>query len=256
MRNLPKKSLGQNFITDQNFLKKISKEIPSDKDTTIIEIGPGRGALSRYLLKKKYKFIILIEKDYALAENLKKDFNKNNNIKVLNNDALKINYSELNLTGKVIIVGNLPFNISTKLLFKWLEFKSWPPFYERMILMFQKEVGHRIISKHNRKNYGRISVAAQARCKIKTIANAPAKIFYPIPKVDGIILEFLPIIKYKKINYTKLQLILKEAFTHRRKKIKTNLNNYSYILNKLKIDGNLRPENLSVKDYCDITNYL
>ena len=127
-----KKSLGQNFITDKNFLEKISEFVPSDKNTNIIEIGPGKGALTYYLAKKKFKSLLLIEKDKELIEKLKKKFD-DKTIKIINEDALKIDFEKLNLNSDVIIVGNLPFNISTQLLFKWLEVCKWPPFYLSLI---------------------------------------------------------------------------------------------------------------------------
>ena len=247
-----KRSLGQNFIIDKNFLKKISKFIPSDKKTNIIEIGPGKGALTNFLVDKNFKSLFLIEKDRELVKELKNKFN-NKSINIINGDALKIDFEDLNLNNDVIIVGNLPFNISTQLLFKWLEFYNWPPFYKRMVLMFQREVADRIISPNNNKNYGRISVAAQARCKIRKVLTAPSHIFNPIPKVDGAILDFKPCTDYLELDFTILQKILKEAFSQRRKKIKKNLSNYISVLRDLNIDENLRAENLSVKDYCNIS---
>lgn len=247
-----KKSLGQNFITDKNFLEKISEFVPSDKNTNIIEIGPGKGALTYYLAKKKFKSLLLIEKDKELIEKLKKKFD-DKTIKIINEDALKIDFEKLNLNSDVIIVGNLPFNISTQLLFKWLEVCKWPPFYKRMVLMFQKEVADRILSPNGNKNYGRISVAAQARCKIRKILSAPSDMFRPVPKVDGAILDFEPHTDYLELDFTILQKILKEAFSQRRKKIKKNLSKYINLIKDLNIDENLRAENLSVKDYCNIS---
>ena len=224
--SMPKKSLGQNFIVDEEIVKKISEFIKTNKNTTIIEIGPGKGALTSYLVKKQFKSMLLIEKDYELSENLHKAYHNDKRVKIKNIDALEINYELLNLKGDVMIVGNLPFNISTQLLFKWLDIKSWPPFYNRMILMFQKEVADRIMSKHNNKNYGKISVACQARCEIKQLLIAPPHVFNPAPKVYGTVLNFKPSEKYKSLDYTKLKKIISLAFSQRRKKIKTNLKDY------------------------------
>ena len=138
-KSRPKKSLGQNFIIDDEFSRKLSKSINSDKDTNIIEIGPGKGALTDNLLEKEFKSIVLIEKDRELYQNLYKSFKNDKRIEVKNIDALHVKYEKLKLEGKVIIVGNLPFNVSTQLLFKWLDTKQWPPFYNRMVLMFQKK---------------------------------------------------------------------------------------------------------------------
>lgn len=253
-KTIPKRSLGQNFITDKKFLKKLSSFIQTNEQDVIIEIGPGKGALTHYLAKKKFKKLILIEKDRKLASDLKKIFINNKRIIVETNDALKFSYCDYYENKNTIIVGNLPFNISSQLLFKWLDNNEWPPFYKRLILMFQKELADRIISKPDNKNYGRISVAAQARCDISKLLYAPARIFNPMPKVDGLVLDFKPSLQFKDLNYKKLQIILKKAFSARRKKIKTNLNNYLDSLHELNIDTNLRAENLSVLDYCELTS--
>ena len=125
-----------------------------------------------------------------------------------------------------------------------------------MVLMFQKEVANRIISKHNEKNYSRISVISQARCEIKLLLNAPSNIFFPKPKVDGSILEFNPITKYPDIDISNLQKLLRKSFEHRRKKIKTSLKDYDYLLKRFDIDEGLRAENLSVDDYCRLASAI
>ena len=247
----PKKSLGQNFIHDENFLHKLNSIIKSGTKTNIIEIGPGTGALTKYLIKKKYRKIILIEKDNSLIKYLE-EFKKENII-IINADALSFNLLGLNITNDAIIVGNLPFNISSQLLVKWTKLKYWPPFYHKMYLMFQKELGERIIAKENSKAYGRISVLCQSRFSIKKLIHAPAGIFSPKPKVDGIVLEFTPIKKYKQINIEKLETILRKAFLHRRKKIKSSLKDYIEVLKKNNFDLDKRAENLSVHDYCRIS---
>ena len=250
----PKKSLGQNFIHDENFLHKLNGNIKSGTKTNIIEIGPGKGALTKYLIKKKYGRIILIEKDNSLIKYLE-EFKKENII-IINADALSFNLLGLNITNDAIIVGNLPFNISSQLLVKWTKLKYWPPFYHKMYLMFQKELGERIIAKENSKAYGRISVLCQSRFSIKKLIHAPAGIFSPKPKVDGIVLEFSPIKKYKQINIEKLEIIIRKAFLHRRKKIKSSLKDYIEVLNKNNFDLNKRAENLSVADYCRISTLM
>ena len=252
----PKKSLGQNFIHDEDFIFKLSKLIHSDNDTNIFEIGPGMGALTEQLVKKKFKNLYLIEKDIFLYKKLDEKFKKNKNIFVYNCDALDYNYEFVNKNQKSLIVGNLPFNISSQLLINWITNYSWPPFYSKMILMFQKEVANRIISRHNQKSYSRISVISQARCEIKVIINAPSNIFFPKPKVDGTVLEFVPITKYLDIDIANLQKLLRKSFEHRRKKIKTSLKEYDYLLKKFGIDDGLRAENLSVDDYCKLASAI
>ncbi len=247
----PKKSLGQNFIHDENFLNKLNGEIKSGTKTNIIEIGPGKGALTKYLIKKKYRKIILIEKDNSLIKYLE-EF-KEENVIIINADALSFDLLGLNIANDGVIVGNLPFNISSQLLLQWTKFKYWPPFYNKMYLMFQRELGEIIIAKENSKAYGRISVLCQSRFSIKKLLLAPAGIFSPKPKVDGIVLEFSPINKYKQINIKKLETILRKAFLHRRKKIKSSLKDYIEVLTKNNFDLDKRAENLSVNDYCRIS---
>ena len=254
--NIPKKSLGQNFIRDENFLLKLDQNIKCSKDSVIIEIGPGKGALTKYLVAKKFKHLYLIEKDKQLFHNLKEKYQMRKNISVINDDALIYDYSYLNKYSNVSIVGNLPFNISSQLLILWLDGNIWPSFFKQMILMFQKEVAQRIISDHNKKEYGKLSVLAQSRCKIEKILEAPATIFSPIPKVDGLILKFIPSKEYKDIDFKNLQLLLSKSFRFRRKKVKTSLKDYNKLLKVLNIDDNLRAENLSVKDYCNLANLM
>ncbi len=248
----PKKSLGQNFIQSKDFILKLSELIQSDIDTNIFEIGPGTGALTDELVKKKFKNLYLIEKDLVLFQKLKKEFKNEKNILVFNSDAIDYNYEDINKNQKSLIVGNLPFNISSQLLINWIVNYNWPPFYSKMILMFQKEVANRIIARHNQKSYSRISVISQARCEIKVLLNAPSNIFFPKPKVDGTVLEFIPTNKYMDINISNLQKILRKSFEHRRKKIKTSLKDYDYLLKRLSIDDGLRAENLTVDDYCKL----
>ena len=255
-KSLPKKSLGQNFIQNKDFILKLNSLILSETDTNIFEIGPGMGALTDELVKKKFKNLYLIEKDFFLFQKLKNRFKNNNNVFVFNNDALDYNYEVINKNEKSLIVGNLPFNISSQLLINWIVNYNWPPFYSKMVLMFQKEVANRIIARQNQKSYSRISVISQARCEIKVLLNAPSSIFFPKPKVDGTILEFTPITKNLDINISNLQKLLRKSFEHRRKKIKTSLKDYDYLLKRFGIDDGLRAENLSVEDYCKLASAI
>ena len=255
-KSFPKKSLGQNFIQNKDFILKLSALIRSDYNTNIFEIGPGMGALTDQLVKKKFNNLYLIEKDFILSQKLKDKFKNKKNIFAINGDAIDFNYEVINKNQKSLIVGNLPFNISSQLLINWIVNYNWPPFYSKMVLMFQKEVANRIISRHNQKSYSRISVISQARCDIKVLLSAPSSIFFPKPKVDGTILEFTPITKYLEIDISKLQKLLRKSFEHRRKKIKTSLKDYNYLLKRFDIDDGLRAENLSVDDYCKLASAI
>ena len=249
-RIIAKKSLGQNFIFNNSFLEDLSNKISSSDSTDIIEIGPGTGSLTEYLTKKKFNNLILIEKDFELFKKLNKKYESENNIRIYNEDALMINLSNLSNSKDIIIVGNLPFNISSQLLLNWISFDKWPPFYSKMYLMFQKELGKRITSKNNKRSYGKLSVLTQSRCDVKELIIAPANIFYPKPKVDGIVIEFTPIDTYIDVDLEKLKIILKSAFENRRKKIKNSLQNYSSYFDNWDKEKDLRPENLDVKKYC------
>ena len=253
----PKKSLGQNFITDNSFLLKMDDHIDSSKNNIIIEIGPGKGALTEYLSKKYFKKLFLIEKDNNLATQLKLKYEKIKNIFIINDDALTFDYNIFkDKKEKVIIYGNLPFNISTILLTKWISDNEWPSFFNKMVLMFQREVADRILASHNNKKYGRLSVLVQSRCNVKKILDAPASIFLPKPKVDGTVIQLEPIDNYSKINFNNLEKLLEQSFSSRRKKIKNTLRKHKQSLKKLDIDENLRPENLSVSNYCDLVKLI
>ena len=254
MKIVTKKSLGQNFIFDKNLLNKISEQIDSDFYNSIIEIGPGLGTLTNYLIKKKFKKLILLEKDFRLIDNLKKRFS-NPKTDIVNIDALKFQYQELTLN-ESIIVGNLPFNISVEILYLLTKTKNWPPKQIKMVLMFQKEVANRIIASTNSKSYGKLSIVVQSRYKVKKIFDIPASVFKPVPKVDASILEFIPFNDFGSIDINKIDEVAKMAFSHRRKKIKNNMSIYLNIIEKLLINADLRPENLSVLDYCNIAKNI
>ena len=249
-----KKSLGQNFIFDKSFLNKISNFIKSNSNNIIIEIGPGPGTLTEYLFNKDYKKLFLIEKDQRLIENLNKKF-LSDNATIINEDVLDFDFQNRSFNNS-IIVGNLPFNISVNLLYKLTKTIKWPPNQKKMVLMFQKEVANRIIAKPNSKAYGKLSIVIQSRYNVKKLLDVPASIFTPIPKVDGTILEFIPHNDFSSIDINSIDKVSKTAFSQRRKKIKNNMASYIDIISKLSIDQNLRPENLSVSDYCEIAKNI
>ena len=255
-KNYAKKSLGQNFIHNKFFLKKLSDLIETDNNTDIIEIGPGKGALTEFLIKKEFGTFYMIEKDNNLYHSLKDKYKDDENIKIFNFDALKFDYEKILGSKKVIIVGNLPFNISSQLLIKWISVKKWPPFYSKMYLMFQSEVGKRIIANKDSNDYGKISVLVQSRCDVKKIAHAPSNIFHPKPKVNGLVIEFIPSKKYQDVDFEILQKITKSAFEKRRKKIKNSLDLFSEYFEDWDEKKDLRPENLEVDDYCVIARKI
>jgi len=189
MKILPKKSLGQNFLIDENILNIITELGNINNEDLVLEVGPGTGNLTQKILEKKPKSFTIIEKDKKLVDFLKKKFNKK--IDIINEDMLKFSY-EKNLNKRIIVFGNLPYNISTQILSKWIKIKKLENFYKKFILMFQKEVADRIIAKDNSKNYGRLSIISNWKMNVKKIMDIDPKSFKPIPKVKSSILTFEP----------------------------------------------------------------
>ena len=204
-----KKSWGQNFLTDDNTINKIIKIINPTKNDTILEIGPGHGALTSKLLNLSKK-LYTVEIDPMLYEMLK---DKYSHLDIVNEDILKWDNSKIKLNK---VVGNIPYNISSQIIFKFL-----PGQWETMVLMLQKEVAKRIISSEGSKEYGRISVMVQNFCDVKYMCDISKNVFYPKPKVDSGILLFKK--KNTSIDIDKFSSFIKEAFKQRRKKIKNNL---------------------------------
>ena len=251
-----KKSLGQNFLIDENIINKISSLIKIE-DQNILEVGPGTGNLTNALLKKKPKKFYVIEKDDNLADLLKKEFK--DKIIVINDDILKVNENNLS-NEKLIVFGNLPYNISTEILCKWIinlnDKKIW---FRNFILMFQKEVADRILSEYNSSHYGRLSIIANWKLDIKKIIDIKPNSFSPRPKIDSSLLFFSPKKNFLKIKNPKnLEKITRIFFSQRRKMIKKPFSqvfsNDIKIAKKLKIDLSLRPQNLTNNTYYELAN--
>ena len=255
MKILPRKSLGQNFLTDFNIINKIIDIGNINKKDDVLEVGPGTGNLTKEIIKKKPEKIFLIEKDKLLCRNLKKEFK--NSVNIFNEDILKTN--EKNLSNKKLIVfGNLPYNISTQILSKWILNCNSNFWYKKLILMFQKDVAERITAKTNTKNYGRLSIISNWKLKIIKHFDVSRNCFYPKPRVESSVLSFVPEIKHVKFQNAKsLEMVTRVFFSQKRKMInkpiKQLFNNSNEILNKLKINLNLRPQNLSKEIYFEIT---
>jgi len=246
-----KKSLGQNFLIDKNIIKKIVEAGNILPDSSILEIGAGTGNLTEYILEKKPKKIFIIEKDEKLAETLKKRFDKK--IDIINKDVLKVSENLIS-QDKLIVYGNLPYNISTQILSKWITNDHQNNWYKNYILMFQKEVADRILAHTNSKNYGRLSILSNWKLDVKKIFNINASCFMPKPKVESTLLKFTPKKTYLKLKNSKnLEIITRIFFNQRRKKIKKPLKQLfkksDIIIEKLKLDIELRPQNISPETY-------
>ncbi len=249
-----KKSLGQNFLIDRDILEKITK-IKSIKDKNILEIGPGTGNLTSFILKNNPKKFFVIEKDNELATNLENLFN--DKLTIINKDILEIDETSL-YHEKFIVYGNLPYNISTEILIKWITNLKKDFWFENLILLFQKEVADRIIAKFNTSDYGRITILANWKLSIEKICDVGPTSFSPRPKINSTLLLFTPKKNFYKIRDTKnLEKITKIFFNHRRKMLKKPFNQLfrgnEGILNKLNIDLNLRPQNLNLETYYMLT---
>ena len=250
-----KKSLGQNFLIDSIILEKIIN-ITNIENKTILEIGPGSGNLTSFILKKNPKKVFVVEKDTNLANNLSKRFK--DQIIILNNDILKIDESSIS-SENVIVFGNLPYNISTEILSKWIINLKDIFWFDYLILMFQKEVADRIIAKFNSSSYGRLSILSNWKLNIKKICDIKPKSFSPKPKIDSSLLFFSPKKNFYKIKDPKnLEKVTRIFFNHRRKMLKKPFNQLfngnENILNKLNINLNLRPQNLDCDKYYQLTN--
>jgi 16S rRNA (adenine1518-N6/adenine1519-N6)-dimethyltransferase len=246
-----KKSLGQNFLIDQNIIDKIINTVEI-KDRSVLEIGPGTGNLTKNILKKKPKKLIVIEKDNDLAESLKKDLE--DNIKIINDDVLKIDENKLDVD-VLTVFGNLPYNISTEILCNWIvNIKNKNFWFDNLVLMFQKEVAERIIAKFNTKNYGRLSILSNWKLEIEKICDVQPSSFFPKPKVDSSVLLLKPKLDFFPLSNPKnLEKLTRTFFMHRRKMLKKSYNllfkGNIDIAKKLNIDLNLRPQNLNFETY-------
>ena len=249
-----KKSLGQNFLTDRSVLETIVNTVLI-KDKIILEVGPGTGNLTSFILKNNPKKVLVVEKDNNLAENLKKNFK--NQLTIINDDILNINENLL-INEKVTVFGNLPYNISTEILSKWIVNLKDDYWFNHLVLMFQKEVADRIIAKYNTSAYGRLSILSNWRLEIKKICDIKPESFSPKPSIDSSLLYFSPKQNFYKIKDPKnLEKITRIFFSHRRKMLKKPFNqifngNYD-LLNKLNININLRPQNLDFDTYYKLT---
>ena len=248
-----KRSLGQNFLIDRNILEQIVDTVDvSNKE--ILEIGPGSGNLTTYILKKNPKKLYVIEKDDDLALLLKEKFN--DEIDIINEDVLKISEDRISDV-KLTVFGNLPYNISTEILSKWIVNLRKNFWFESLVLMFQKEVADRIIAQCNTSKYGRLSILSNWKLNIKKIIDIKPESFSPRPKIDSSLLLFTPRLDFFEINNPKnLEMITRIFFSQRRKMLKKPFNqvfrNSKQISEKFNIDLNLRPQNLEPEVYFNL----
>ena len=251
-----KKSLGQNFLNDKNTIKKIT-DLDDIESKEILEIGPGTGNLTFEILKKNPKKIVVIEKDNNLANFLKERFK--DQIEIHNKDILKIDERRIS-NNKLIVFGNLPYNISTKILTKWILALSEKFWFDKMFLMFQKEVAERIISESNSSLYGRLTIISKWKLTIEKKFDIKPEYFSPKPKIESSLLAFYPKQNFFKLSNSKnLEKVTRIFFNERRKMLKKPykliFGNNNSIAEDLNLDLNLRPQNLEPEIYYKLTKF-
>jgi len=249
-----KKSLGQNFLIDKNIIDKITNTV-SITGNEVLEVGPGTGNLTKEILKKNPSKMYLIEKDTYLVENLEEIIDER--IKIFNEDILKFDENLLS-KNKIIVFGNLPYNISTEILSTWITKLKNDYWFSDLVLMFQKEVADRIIAQFNSSSYGRLSILANWRLNINKICDISPDSFSPKPKIQSTLIHFTPKKNFAEIkDPLNLEKITRIFFSHRRKMLKKPYNQIfngnNDLLNKLNIDLNLRPQNLDFDTYYKLT---
>ncbi len=248
------KALGQNFLLDLNLTRKIARAAKSLQGATVFEIGPGPGGLTRALLEGGAKKVIAIEYDPRAIEALQglKDASEGR-LEIVHADALKTKLPELaerlGLKPPYIVAANLPYNIATPLLTGWLEeIHGNPALYAEMVLMFQKEVAHRIVAVPSTKAYGRLSILSQWLCEAKLVFDVPASAFTPPPKVTSSIVRLVPK-ERQAAGFSVMEKITAAAFGQRRKMIRGSLKDYMACVEQCGLRPEARAEELSVADF-------
>ena len=257
----PKKSLGQNFLRDLNLTSKIARYAGNLEQSDVLEIGPGPGGLTRSLLNEGARKVVVIEKDtrcIAALEEIQLQFSEK--LKIVQGDALSTDVRQY-LTHPVQIIANLPYNIGTELLVRWLNSTTWPSFWQSMTLMFQKEVANRIVASPGSKAYGRLSVMAQWRCNTKIAFNIPATAFTPPPKVESSIVHFEALKKPRfPAEVNKLEFVVSKAFNQRRKMLrgalKGHFKNVEEGLLTIGVVPTKRAENVTIQEFCLMAQIL
>lgn len=255
-----KKSLGQNFLLDLNLTQKIARTAGPLENMTVFEVGPGPGGLTRAILSLGAKKLIAVERDErclpALAEIA--DYYPGR-LEIIHGDALKVDFEALApKDGPSCIIANLPYNVGTQLLLNWLLPQSWPPFWQSLTLMFQKEVGHRITAGPDDNHYGRLGVLCGWRTEAHMAFDVPPQAFTPPPKVTSSVVHLTPRLSPIECNVRQLERVTEAAFGQRRKMLRQSVKSLGgeALLNKAEIDPQRRAETLSVEEFCRLANLL
>jgi 16S rRNA (adenine1518-N6/adenine1519-N6)-dimethyltransferase len=257
-----RKSLGQNFLLDFNLTRRIARAAGPLEGATIVEVGPGPGGLTRALLLEGAARVVAIEKDERCLPALGEIANAYpGRLDIVGADALQVDYAALELQRPARIVANLPYSVATPLLVGWLKTEPWPPWFDRLTLMFQREVALRIVAKSGSRDYGRLAVLSQWRTSPRVLLTLAAAAFTPRPKVDSSVVELVPrAAPQPSCNVAALERVTAAAFGQRRKMLRSSLRQITRdtepLLEQLGIDPKARAEQLEIGDFCRIANAL
>jgi 16S rRNA (adenine1518-N6/adenine1519-N6)-dimethyltransferase len=255
-----KKSLGQNFILDLNLTAKIARAAGPLEGVTVLEIGPGPGGLTRALLACGAKRVVAVERDErCLAALAAIAAHYPGRLDVIAGDALETDFNALGLSGPVRIVANLPYNIGTLLLTRWLTPTTWPPFWDKMVLMFQREVADRIVATTDqREDYGRLAVLCGWRAQAKILFDVPPSAFTPPPKVTSAIVELVPRTVPLSCDEDDLARVTQAAFGQRRKMLRQSLKSLgsdpAILCERAGLDATARAETVPVAGFVALAN--
>jgi 16S rRNA (adenine1518-N6/adenine1519-N6)-dimethyltransferase len=257
-----KKSLGQNFLLDLNLTRRIARAAGPLEGVTVVEVGPGPGGLTRALLMEGAGKVIAIERDercLAALEEIAAAYP--GRLDIVGGDAREIDYASLPLAQPARLVANLPYSVGTPLLIGWLKTDPWPPWFDRLVLMFQREVADRIVAAPGDKDYGRLAVLAQWRTKPRILFSLPPDAFTPKPKVASAVVEFVPRERPEPAcDVSRLERVTAAAFGQRRKMLRSSLRQLTpdaeALLEGLGLDPKARAEELQIADFCRIAEAL
>ncbi len=258
------KSLGQNFLLDLNLTRRIARAAGPLEDVTVYEVGPGPGGLTRALLMEGARHVVAIERDQRCLEALAEIASAYpGRLTVIKGDALKVDERELlrDHPGPVRVVANLPYNVGTALLTRWLTVGAWPPWYASLTLMFQREVADRIVAKPGTKVYGRLSVLAQLRARAAIRFTVPREAFVPPPKVTSAVVHLEPVAESSgSPGIAIVERVTAAAFGQRRKMLRSSLKKLvkdpERLLEGLGIAPTARAEELGVNDFARIARAI
>jgi 16S rRNA (adenine1518-N6/adenine1519-N6)-dimethyltransferase len=254
-----KKSLGQNFILDLNLTQKVARTAGSLEGATVFEIGPGPGGLTRAILALGAAKVIAVERDArCLAALAEVQAHYPGRLEVIEGDALKTDFEALADGKPVKIIANLPYNVGTQLLVNWLLPRQWPPFWSSLTLMFQKEVGQRIVAREDDNHYGRLGVLCGWRTEAHMAFDIPPQAFTPPPKVTSTVVHLEPRTTPLPCDPAKLERVTTAAFGQRRKMLRQSVKSIGgeALLARADIDPQRRAETLSVEEFCRLANLL